>query len=662
MQEQATKQNWYLIDSIWGALKRQSLVALLVSIPVLAIVVFTLSRWKPEYTSTATIVYDLSKMKEQQTESSLVLGNRVTSAFYAKVTEPEFLLRLNDRLEAKGLKLEAAKPSKLKGALKNVLPANLQPESWKRDIDPEDKQAKIDDLLRRLAPTVIPAQFQMSITATADRAQDAQTYAFETMNLFVEEELKKQRQTLNEELDRLISLESSTLLEKADPKDIALTQAFVEEEGATATDEEKKELKKREQDLIQKILLKQKEAVRAQSIQYEKEFQLQNELNALLSKRSAAHPEVIQKKEEIQKFRQEMGIAQFEAMITSMKNELYQMQSQMRARGVPIDRSVQLNNFSDEVRRYLLDVSNQIRSLELEIQNIDPQLKDPKRWARYNLIRTPEVPAKASNQAKLYLALIVGVALIVLCFLLVVFVRELSSPWISEERSLLWRHKHPVLVSVPSTIFLDVEKIRTLRQKLGDLRRKASRDLALLDSYRFLQQRLKTQGDPQVVVFLDCSTNRVSRHAALNLANVMATDSHERVIYLSFHPANQKLLPKGEGGSLMNFLAGDIDWKSCRIRASDEIACDMAVAERPELQLGHFREDLVQKLIKALREKYQRIIIDGLEPVFMNENTMLAKESDAIIVGVTLNKSKHADLERVLSVLPEDKVQGFVLG
>ncbi len=345
-------QNWYLIDSFWGAFKRHALFAVVCCLPILALIGLTLARWEPEYASTATIVYDVSKIKGTQTESSLVLGNRVTSAFFAKVTDPEFLLRLNKRLEGK-VKAPEVNDEKFRTILKKVLPEGLQPKSWFVKVDTSDRQFIVDDLARRLVPSVTPTQFQMSVTATADDAKDAQTYARETMNLYVEEELRKFRQQLQDQLDGLAQLESSTLLEKTDPKDIALTQAFVEEEGVAATDAEKKAMKSREQELVARILLKQKESVRAQAIQYEREFQLESEVNALSSRRSAAHPEVIQKKEELAKFRADKGLSQIEAIINSMKTELYQMQSEMRGKGIPIDRSVQLNSFSDEVRLFL---------------------------------------------------------------------------------------------------------------------------------------------------------------------------------------------------------------------------------------------------------------------------------------------------------------------
>ena len=652
------KQNWYLIDSVWGAFKRHWLC----SLPLLLIVLFTLARWKPEYASTATIVYDLSKTKDVQTESTLALGNRVTSAFTNKLSDPDFLLRLYTQLEGQGIKPPMVEESKLKAIAKSILPENLQPLSWSSTSDLSDRRHRIEDLTRRLTASVIPTQFSMSVKAVASDPALAQIYAREAVDLFVQEDLLRTRDQLREKLESLVSLESSTLLEKSDPKDIALTQNFVQEEGLEATDDEKKLLKQREQDLVAKLLLKQKEGIRVQAIQYEREFQLQNELNALLSRRSPAHPEVIQKKEELAKYRQDTGHSQTEAIVNRMKAELYQLQAVMRAKGMPIDRSVQLNSFSDEVRRYLLELSNQIRTLELEIQTIEGQLRDSAKWLRYNLVHAAEVPTLASNANKFILAVLVGVSLLGLCFALIIFVRELTSPWIVEARTLQWRYRLPVLVKVPTSSFLDVEKVRGLRARLGELRHKSDHNLELLDAYRYLQQLLKSKGDPKVICFYDITSDKVSRHAALNLANVMATDSHERVIYLSFNPANQKYLPKGEGGNLMSFLAGEIDWKACRVKANEELACDLAVAEQPEAQLGNFRQDLVQRLIVALRDKYQRIVIDGLDPIFMSENTMLAKESDVILIGTTLGKSKHSDLERLLSITPAAKVQGFVLG
>ncbi|MBC7659024.1 MAG: hypothetical protein H7249_04885 [Chitinophagaceae bacterium] len=656
-------ESWFLIDSIWGAFKRHSVFAGLVCLPIALLIVYSLAHWRPEYSSTATIVYDMSKVKEGQAESSLVLGNRVAATFTSRFADPEFLNRLYERLETKGIHAPVVLESKIKLAIKSVLPVSLLPGTWADPADPNDKHVKVDELLKRLVIATNANQFTLSVTGVGNTPYEAQTYAREAIDFYVEEDLKKFSGQLEEQLEQLNSLESSTLLEKADSKDIARTQAFVQEEGVPATEGAKKAMKSEEQALIAKILAKQKEAVRNEAIQYEREFQLQSELNALLSKRGAAHPEVIQKRTELERFKADLEGAKTQAAITKLKGDLYTLQAQMRGQGISIDRSVQLNSFSDEVRRYLLDVSNQIRTIELEIENVNSQLQDPSKWTRYNLVREPELPSKASNVDKLLLSIAVGLALLLICFVMIVFVREFNYPWIVEAKGLPRRYRLPVLANVPAVrTFLNVEKVRALRARLGDLRKSSDPELKLLDSYRYLQQVLKSKGDPQVICFYDIGGDKVSAHAALNLANVMATDSNERVIYLSFNPANQKFLPGGEGGNLMSFLSGEIDWKSCRVKANEEIACDLAVAEHPELQLGHFREDLVQRLIKALREKYQRIIIDGLNPVFMNENTMLAKESDVILVGTTLGSSKHTDLERLLSVTDPAKVQGFVLG
>ncbi len=665
--------SWFLIDSLWGAFRRHFFFAFVLCLPLLALVGFSLTTWKPEYASTASVVYDASKGKETQNESSLVLGNRIASTFESRFDDEDFLEGLTGRLEAKGVHFLAEEDSKIISTLKAWVPklpsfpinASKPSHRNKRSGDgagPNENQAKIEALGRQIKATTVPAQFHLSISAVSRDAAEAQIIARESILYFVEEDLLKHRAQLQEKLQNLNSIESSTLLEKADPKDMASTQAFIVEESVVANEEESKLAKTREQALINQILLKQKESVRAQAIQYEKEFTLQSELNALLSKRGAAHPDVIQKRLEIVKFRDDVGVAMIESILVKMKKDLYQLQAQMRAKGIPIDRSVQLNNFSDEVRRFLLDVSNQIRNVELEIESDGQQLQDPTKWVRYNLIKAAELPTKASNIDKLLLRAAIGIALVGLGFFLIILVRDMNYPWIVESTSLPRRYKLPVLVKVPrSKSFLNVDKVRKLRARLGDLRKGSDSELRLLDSYRYLQQLLKTKGDPQVICFYDLGSDSLSAHVALNLANVMATDSHERIIYLSFNPANQKYLPRGEGGNLMSFLSGEIDWKACRIKANETVACDLAIAEHPELQLGSFRVDLVQRLLKALREKYQRVIIDGLNPVFMNENTMLANEADVILVGTTMGTSKHKDLERLLSVTPKEKVQGFVL-
>lgn len=657
-QAEDDKVIWPSLKGYWGALKRQGLIAALICIPVIALVVFAVSRWKEDYESTATILFDISKLRSSEQESSLVLANRIASTFSSRFSDPDFLVALHQRMVGKGLSESAISQSKLKEMLGEWIPAPFQPSSWKLDDAERERRARIDLLTNSMDVVTVPGQFVLRVTAHAANPGDAQTMAREAIQFFVEEDLARVKENLESQLKQLASLEASTLREKSNPQDLAATTPISEE----PLDElGRKTLKTKEQALVTQVISKQRELARAQAIQYDREFALNNELNALLSKRGASHPEVIQKRREIEKFKTDGGVIQIDAELQRMKADLGRLQLTMKAQKIPIDRSVQISGFSEEVRRYLLDLSNQIRSVELEIDSIDQQQRDPKRWVRYQLVREAEYPNKAANVDKLYLLVAIGAVLVILTFLLVVLVRELWSPWIADREVFSRQYKIPVLLDAPrsrSLPFLGTTEIRNLRAQLGESSRK--KELRILDSYRYLQELLRAKGNPQVISFFDLGQDKSSSSAAANLANVMATDSNDRVILLSFHPEGQKHLPKKANRDLMEFLAGECEWKDCRIKADGEMACDVALATRPELQLGHFREDLVQRLIKALRDKYQRIVIDGLNPMFVNENGMLGRESDVILIRMKLGATRKSDFDRILAVTHEDKVQGAV--
>lgn len=650
---------WPSMKSYGGALKRQSLVAALISLPVLAIVVYTVSLWKPSYDSTSSILFDISKLRGNEQDSSLVLANRIASTFTSRFSDPDFLVALHKRMEEKGLPESVAYDSTLKEKLGPYIPEMFQPSSWKLDGEDRVRRYRIDHLTNSMEIETVPGQFVLKVTAHAGTPAEAQTMARESINFFVEEDLTRLKDSLESQLKQLSSLEASTLREKSNPQDLAATTPVNEQPLDEAG---RKSLKTREQSLVTLVISKQRELARAQAIQYDREFALNNELNALLSKRGPSHPEVIQKQREIEKFKKDSGVVQIDGELQKLKSDLGRLQVTMRAQKIPIDRSVQISSFSDEVRRYLLDLSNQIRTVELEIDSIVQQQSDPKKWVRYQLVREAELPNKPGNMDKLYLMSLVGAILVGLTFVLVVLVRELWSPWVADRHVFARQYNIPVLLDAPRSRrlpFLKASEIRALRSQLGQTGKK-KKDVRILDSYRYLQERLRAKGNPQVVTFFDLGLDRASSSAAANLANVMATDSNDRVILLSFHPEGQKHLPQKANRDLMEFLAGECEWKDCRIKAEGEMACDVALATRPELQLGHFREDLVQRLIKALREKYQRIIIDGLNPMFVNENGMLGRESDIILLRLKFGATRKEDLDRILAVTHEDKVQGVV--
>jgi hypothetical protein len=130
---------------------------------------------------------------------------------------------------------------------------------------------------------------------------------------------------------------------------------------------------------------------------------------------------------------------------------------------------------------------------------------------------------------------------------------------------------------------------------------------------------------------------------------------------LNFNPKASRELHAEGSSDLMSFLGGKAEWKDCRIKSGQSLAFEAALAQSPEEQLEFFREDMLRKLIKALREKYQRIIIDGFRPGYFTENSLLCREADAVVLQVGLGQTRKADLDRFLEIEGYDKVKAVLL-
>jgi hypothetical protein len=655
---------WPSLRTYWGAFKRQFLLATLLSLPVAGLVLLGLSQWPSEFTSNAVMLYDPIQGVTETAETPFVAANRLAATLTARFQDPEFLARLAKRLEAKGYPQPEISDSIIKTYLGSVMPDSLRPPSWSMTPEQRKEKVQVEQILKLLTIQAVPATFQLSLSAKGETPEEAQLLTQEAIELFIREELGKERDKLLLQADQLATLEASLLREKTAPSEIARTEGV---RTGSVGGGDKKLLKAREQSLINEVLSKQGELSRLQGNQTDRSFELEADLTNLLSRKGPAHPDVIQKQREIDQFRNDPAVRQLEGELVILKRRLTELQNEMRSKGVAIDRSVQISSFPDGMQTYLMEVSRQIRSLELQAAGLEEQLQDPRKRTRFNLVREPELPNTPSNRKKLLAAVAVGVAMVLGTFFLTILVRELFHPMIIDRDLFRMRYGLPVAAEVKGRwqkghALLTAEKIRGLRPRLNQLLDRRVVDLQLLDSLRFMQQLLTKPGTQnQVICVLDMTHGGPAYSLANNLANVMATDSAERVFVLNFNPGSSRELQAEGATDLMSFLGGQAEWKDCRIKSGPTLAFEAALAQNPEQQLEAFREDMLRKLIKALRDKYQRIIIDGFQCGYFTENSLLCREADAVVLQVGLGQTRKADLDRFLEIEGYDKVKAVLL-
>lgn len=652
---------WPSVSFLLGALKRQFLFASILTIPVFFLVIFLLSRFPLEYTSNIAVIFDTAESMNPGDNIAVVV-NRISSAYESRFSDPEFFKRILRRLPADTIKLLPSGESKLKSLLQNILPANLQPASWSLTPEEQTDLARVDELKNSLNPSVIVGQFTLTLAATALDTKDAQTLASEGMAQFIIDELSQRQAQARAKIEELSALEAAVLKEKEAQSDLGQTTDGVA--TIPTSPEERRTIKSKEQVLVREILLKIADYQRAQSTQESKLLILSDDLNNLLSRKGVTHPDVIQKQREIEKLKAEPVDTPIEAELNRLKSQLFAMQRDMKARGLPIDRSVQIASFPDEARRTLSEITTQIRTLENMVEDLNGDIEEPLNSRRFTVVREAEVPTSPSNKKQLGLAAGVGLMLCLLTFGMTVLIREMNQPYVvaSEQMDRLYG-VHPTAEVKPSWLrrhpLFDAEQVRELRPQLGQLVSKKRPELVLLDSYRHIGQLVDQMQEHQVTVVFDTGAENHPDNLAANLIKVLTVDSGRRALFLSFRGRDSH--SEENTADLMEFLAGKAEWKDVRLKGSADGSHDTAYARDPLESLGAFKEDLVQRLFKSLREKYQVIVIEAFPPAFNSENGILHQLADAVVLQVRLGETRHEDLQRLLQFMDRRKMAAALM-
>ncbi len=656
---------WPSLGFFLGALKRQFLLASFLVLPVFFLVLFGLSQLPLEYSSNITVLFDTTEGTSPATgnETLAVVVNRITGSYMSRFKDPEFFRRVAKRLPPDTMPIAPRTESAIKNFLQSVLPSRLQPASWALSLEEQQDLAIIDELETRMTPTMSITQFTLNLVAKATDPKDAQSIARLGMDQFIVDELIQRRNQVLARIQGLSALETIILKEK-EPQDDLSKSSTVDDGSIITTAEGRQSIKTKEQVLVKDILIKKADFERAQANQEGKLLLLNEELNNLLSSKGITHPNVIQKQREIDKLRSEPVDAPIELEMNRLKAQLLAMQRDMKKRGIPIDRSVQIASFPDETRRSLTEVTAQIRNLENIAEEIKSEILNPAKSRRFTTVREPESSTSPSNKKQLLVAAAAGLLLCLLTFALTILIREINHPQVVSADQLDRKFGvHPTAIVKAAWLRnqpnFDADQIRELRPQLGQLVSKKRPELVLLDSYRHIAQLVDQMQDHQITVVFDTGAENYSDNLASNLTKVLTVDSGRRALFLSFRGRENQT--EENTADLMEFLAGKAEWKDVRLKGSTDGSHDTAYARDPIESLGAFREDLVQRLFKSLRDKYQIIVVEAFPPAFNSENGILHQIADAVVLQIRLGETRHEDLQRLLHFMDRRKIAASLI-
>ncbi|RZA25026.1 MAG: hypothetical protein EOP10_08140 [Proteobacteria bacterium] len=655
---------WPSVGFYFGALKRQGPLALLISLPVLLLVMFGITRLPPEFSSQIVVVYDTFTAESALGNGDfLITSNRISTAFQNSFTNPEYLQNVLDRLP-KDEKTETSGPS-MTQKIKSLLAGDMFSEGKGQTPEEKEREALQEGLSKSLLPEANLAQLSLSITAKDRTPQAAQLKARTAMEQVIVNELSFRRKNTVAKIQELSAREAKYLREKEEFPELGSTF-----QDTSAKDEvspqRQRELKSLEQRVVKDLLNARADYDRAKANHDQSILALDTQLNNLQSRKGTEHPEVIQKSRELEKIRTSPTWGPIEREMNVLKTKLSEVQREMVSLGLPIDRSAQIAFFSTDMQATLSLLSGQIRTLEVLADSLKTEIAEPWNSRHFTLVRDANVSSSPSNKKQYLLAAGVGLALVLMVFLLVVVCREFFQPNVVATEQIVARYAIPEdrvvevnrswLKSIPP---FTLEKIRLLKPQLSALPSRGRPELFLLDAFRHLAQLVEQMPQHQVITFFDTGFKTNTNNVALNLAQVLSADSGRRVLYLSFRSDLKSQV--SESGDLMDFLSGQVEWKDVRLKGDGGNALDQAYAQDPSKTLSNFQEETLIRLFKILREKYSLIVIDALLPIYNTENGILHKLSDSVVLQVRLNESRDADIGRLLQFLDRSKIAATIV-
>jgi capsular exopolysaccharide synthesis family protein len=204
-------------------------------------------------------------------------------------------------------------------------------------------------------------------------------------------------------------------------------------------------------------------------------------------------------------------------------------------------------------------------------------------------------------------------------------------------------HLDPVLVAALEPESLASEQYRALRTRITQSENgRAVRTIAITSP---------AKGDGKSV-------------SAANLALTMAQEYQRRVVLVDAdlrHPRAHHLLGLTEGAGLAEVLKGELELDAALVTLPDYNLTVLPAGVPPSHPAELLGSTAMRRVIEALRQRYDRIVIDMPPAAPLADAQILSPLVDGIVVIVRAGVTPRPAIERTLAGFDRAKVLGLVL-
>ncbi len=502
----------------------------------------------------------------------------------------------------------------------------------------------------------------LALKAFASSAEEAQKLANVGMETFIGRELDEQIKNLEIKL--------ALLKKNVSAEPVIKAQALQDDQKNPAKQAEKYQNEDKERELDERL-----RAVNSQIDQVRRERDLaftniKRDLVRLQTSFQANHPLVVEKRKELELITTQYRSS--EEMTTRQANEIREQlrtvrYRQSRNRDVT---SIEMNSAPDYQGTFFANLSDRIKSIELEKQNLIQQKEDSLKRTRLQILYPASIeptPFKNAGRVARYGFLIGGFLLTGLAVLLKEWQNPLArDAWLIERvtgkkiiSQISHRNTHEYTNITPALA-------DRMRSHLGRIDRIDEAARTLL-SYRRLELSIMQQCKGEIVLLINAGSQDLSAQVIKNFLNIYATDHQDDYLMIDCNlqepvfkqgPSELKVL------NLADYIEGTAKFEDVCINReqmedfSFDVIPPMAVLSG--LQTRIFRPEKIGPAIENIPFKYRKIFIRGMPAAHFIENRALLSVASDVFIFVDAKRTHYFDLQRTLIHLESEKIRGLV--
>ncbi|NRA67326.1 MAG: hypothetical protein HRU19_22775 [Pseudobacteriovorax sp.] len=638
----------------WKVVKRHSLWVVLGLIPVVILIALGLGQVKFQYRSSSTTVFDPRDSAITSQAIRYPDFDQISSTFLALKNDVNLLDQIADRIPWISQKFASAERPFFQPIIKKILPEEFIPKSWFLPDEEFRKMVKRNFIIESMKLTTVPLSFELNLETSAATPSDAKMLNETIMAVFVENQIRNIR---NKAASNLTVFEAYEKKEKNSLE--GLSEVFELYENQTGplelTKQQKKTLKDRERNLVNRILRTQEEQQQTTASEIQRKLELEAQLTLLLSQKGPTHPEVIQKSGELRQAKSTQVGDQVKSRLNTLLRQLIELQARMKRAGIPIDTTIQFQNLTLDGQLFLSRLSQVVKEHKLEVENLDNQLQNSSDRTRYRYSVPPTAENALANKKRLFLVFAIAAFLVGGTILGIILAREIYSPLLYD----VWkfRNKFPdttIATVIPKKFFRRVKSysegdVTKVKDHLVLEEPNSGKVIGLQGIRKALYQHNSDITGKTWYITTNGNSPLFPRLATL-ATNLVAHQTNKDSVMIDLNPSPMfSQSNTGNKHDLIDFLEGSCKWKDIRLTIDDDGNYDRVGVNEDRPLIPPISQSSLGSLINALKKQYSHIIIKGLpQPLFL-ENSQFASFADHWIEFVDLETAPKVSMVESLS-------------